>query len=173
MLPWDAVILCGFVLAFSAMVCAIFALYFAVGWSGVLVTKKEFGDLVGFLVTKLIGLIVVSLVTFVAGLFLGRITKWLALVMSILGALLFTGYILYDTSVILHKLGPGDCDTAVFMLCTDVSLRHRCLNARANILNPKIVNLFIYVLNTFQGSMVAARVHTELVFFPVEAWFSP
>ena len=39
--PWDAVILSGFVLAFSVIVCAIFARYVAVVWAGVLVTKKE------------------------------------------------------------------------------------------------------------------------------------
>ena len=55
------------------------------------------------------------------------------MVFSVGGALLFSGYILYDTSVILHKLGPDDYIVAAINLYLD------------------IVNLFLYLLQILRG----------------------
>jgi len=44
------------------------------------------------------------------------------------GALLFSGYILYDTSVIMHHMGPDDYVMAAISLYLD------------------IINLFLYLL---------------------------
>ena len=50
------------------------------------------------------------------------------LVYSLIGAILFAGYILYDTSEILHRLGPDDYIEATISLYLD------------------IINLFFYLL---------------------------
>jgi len=50
------------------------------------------------------------------------------MVFSLVGALFFVGYILYDTSLIVHHLGPDDYIMAVVSLYLD------------------IINLFLYLL---------------------------
>ena len=50
------------------------------------------------------------------------------MIFSLVGALLFVGYILYDTSVIVHHLGPDDYVVAAVTLYLD------------------IINLFLYML---------------------------
>ena len=55
------------------------------------------------------------------------------LVYSLIGAILFAGYILYDTSLLLHHLGPDDHIEAVIALYLD------------------IINLFLYLLQTLSA----------------------
>ena len=149
--PWDSVVLCLFVLGFSFMVGTICAIYFEVGWGGavlqafiataaiflvitayVLITKKDFSYLGGFLAAALMTLIVISICTFVLRLVTrGRFSRWLYFAVSIFGALLMSAYILYDTSLILHKYGPDDYVIAVASLYLDVT------------------NLFMYMLSIF------------------------
>ena len=42
------------------------------------------------------------------------------MIFSLVGALLFVGYILYDTSVIVHHLGPDDYVVAAVTLYLDI-----------------------------------------------------
>ena len=42
------------------------------------------------------------------------------MVFSLAGALLFVGYILYDTSLIIHHLGPDDYVVAAVTLYLDI-----------------------------------------------------
>jgi len=89
----------------------------------VMVTKKDFSWLGGGLFAGLLILIIWgfmnSFFDFGVG---GRA------VFSLFGALIFVGYILYDTSLIIHHLGPDDYIIGAVMLYLD------------------IINLFLYLL---------------------------
>ena len=91
----------------------------------VMTTKKDFSFLGGALFSGLIILLVWSFMNslFDFGLGAGGHT-----VFSLMGALLFVGYILYDTSMLLHYYGPDDYIMAAIALYLD------------------IVNLFLYLL---------------------------
>ena len=89
----------------------------------VLVTKKDFSFLGGGLFAGLIILIVWSLLNSLFDFGLGG-----RMFFSLMGALLFVGYILYDTSLLIHHLGPDDYIIAAVTLYLD------------------IVNLFLYLL---------------------------
>ena len=91
----------------------------------VMTTKKDFSFLGGALFSGLIILLVWSFMNslFDFGLGAGGHT-----VFSLMGALLFVGYILYDTSLLLHHFGPDDYIIATVTLYLD------------------IINLFIYLL---------------------------
>ncbi len=67
----------------------------------VLTTGKDFSFMRGFLITGLIALIVVMLGSFVMSLFGVQVTG-LSLAISGVAVLLFSGFILYDTSRIIH-----------------------------------------------------------------------
>ena len=67
----------------------------------VLTTGKDFSFMRGFLVTGIIALIVVMLGSFVMGMF-GVEISGLSLAISGVAVLLFSGFILYDTSRIIH-----------------------------------------------------------------------
>merc|ERR1719271_1329377 len=91
--------------------------------SYVLVTKKDFSFLGGALFAGLIILIVWSLLNAFFDFGLGG-----RMVFSLAGALVFVGYILYDTSLLMHHLGPDDYIIAAVTLYLD------------------IINLFLYLL---------------------------
>lgn len=140
--PWNALMLGVFVLGFSVMIGVITAQYFAAGWGKVvlqafaatvcifvgltvyvLITKKDFSYLGGFLLGAVIALIVVTVITFFSGLFLSAgARRWLYFAVSVFGALLYTLFILYDTSLILHKYGPDDWIQGVVSLYVDCKL---------------------------------------------------
>jgi len=91
----------------------------------VLVTKKDFSFLGAGLFSVLIVLLMCGMMqAFFPALFgfTGHVF------ISVVGALLFAGYILYDTSQILHNLGPDDYVVAAINLYLD------------------IINLFLYLL---------------------------
>ena len=92
--------------------------------SYVFVTKKDFSWMGGALYMGLMVLVMWSIIQmfFPIGGGLGRA------VFSLLGALLFSGYILYDTSNIMHRMGPDDYIMASISLYLD------------------IINLFLYLL---------------------------
>lgn len=138
--PWNAVLLSLFVLGFSVMIGTICAGFFKVGWGQVvlnafistaaiflaitayvLITKKDFSYLGGFLISVTIALIVVSLLVFFVGMVSGRLNKWVYFAIAVAGAIIFSLYILYDTSLILHKYGPDDWVMAVASLYIDVT----------------------------------------------------
>jgi len=76
----------------------------------VLITKRDFGFLGGFLFTGLILVVVMAIV----GLFWHNST--LNVVMSGMGALVFSGYILYDTSRLVNEKGtPVEIAVALFL----------------------------------------------------------
>ena len=91
--------------------------------SYVMVTKKDFSYLGGGLFSGLIILIVWGFLNSFFDFGLGG-----RMVFSLFGALIFVGYILYDTSLLIHHLGPDDYIIAAVTLYLD------------------IVNLFLYSL---------------------------
>jgi len=91
--------------------------------SYVLVTKKDFSFLGAGLFAALIILIVWGLLNAFFDFGLGG-----RMVFSLVGALIFSGYILYDTSLMLHYMGPDDYIPAAVTLYLD------------------IINLFLYLL---------------------------
>merc|ERR1712072_365726 len=91
--------------------------------SYVLVTKKDFSFLGGGLFAGLIILIVWSIMNSFFDFGLGG-----RMVFSLVGALIFVGYILYDTSMIIHHYGPDDAVVASIALYLD------------------LINLFLYLL---------------------------
>lgn len=148
--PFNIGLLALFVAGFSLLIGTICAIYFEVGWGGVvlqaflataaifiaittyiMITKKDFSYLGSFLFGALIALIVVSLCTFVFRLVVGRVNKWVGFAISVFGALLMVGYLLYDTSLVVTRYGPDDWLIAVISLYTDV------------------MNLFLFLLNIF------------------------
>jgi len=92
--------------------------------SYVFVTKKDFSWMGGALSMGLIVLLVWGMLNmfFPVGGGVGHA------IFSLMGALLFSGYILYDTSVIMHHMGPDDYIMASVSLYLD------------------IINLFLYLL---------------------------
>jgi FtsH-binding integral membrane protein len=68
----------------------------------VFTTKKDFSFLGGMLFVALIALIVAGIVMFFVH------AAWLSVVYCVLGILIFSGYVLYDTSRIMHHLRPED-----------------------------------------------------------------
>lgn len=86
-------------------------------------TKKDFSFLGGGLFAGLIILIVGGMMFSFFDFGLGG-----RMIFSLLGALLFVGYILYDTSLIMHHFGPDDYVVAAVTLYLD------------------LINLFMYLL---------------------------
>ncbi len=147
--PFNIVLLCLFVAGFSLMIGVTCAAYFEAGWGGVVLqafvatfaifgaitaycytTKKDFSFLGGFLLAGAVALITLTLLTFVTSLFASRkASRAMYFGVSLLGALLMTGFLLYDTSLIMTRLTPDEWLLAVILLYTDVT------------------NLFMYLLN--------------------------
>jgi len=91
--------------------------------SYVMVTKKDFSFLGGGLFAALLVLIVWGFLNSFFDFGLGG-----RMVFSLIGALVFCGYILYDTSLVMHHFGPDDYIPAAVTLYLD------------------IINLFLYLL---------------------------
>ncbi len=78
-----------------------------------LTTKKDFSFLGGMLFASLIGLCLVGiLLIFLPSAFLSSLY-------SLVGVLLFSGYVLYDTSQIIHRLQPGEAIIGAIELYLD------------------------------------------------------
>lgn len=101
---------------FSGLTCYVFT------------TRKDFSYLGGILWASLIGLLAVGIL----GIFF-PMSRDMGLLYSGFGALLFAGYILYDTSNVLHRFGEGDEPMATLQLYIDV------------------VNLFLFILSLLGG----------------------
>mmetsp|Transcript_12078 Transcript_12078/g.28006 ORF Transcript_12078/g.28006 Transcript_12078/m.28006 type:complete len:245 (-) Transcript_12078:324-1058(-) len=104
------------------------AAVFASLTSYLLITKKDFSWLGGGLSAVLIILLFWGMLNTFFGFGAGP-----RLIFSLIGAILFAGYIVYDTSLILHHLGPDDYIEATISLYLD------------------IVNLFFYLLQILRG----------------------
>jgi len=81
----------------------------------VFVTKKDFSWMGGILYTVLFGMIAIAILAMIFGFHLG-------LLYNLLGALLFSGYILYDTSNVLHHNRTDRPLPAAIELFVDVVL---------------------------------------------------
>jgi len=93
--------------------------------SYVFYTKKDFSWMGGALYMCLIVMVMWSFMSIFFGDVFGGFGHS---IFSVGGALLFSGYILYDTSVIMHHMGPDDYVMAAISLYLD------------------IINLFLYLL---------------------------
>lgn len=96
----------------------------------VLITKKDFSYLGGFLGAALMVLIVASIANFALGI-VGARSKLFSWAISILGALVFTGYLLYDLSRVVTRLSPDEYIQGAISIYLDT------------------VNLFLFMLNIF------------------------
>jgi len=140
--PLNLCLLGGFTLSLAYSVGCVCARYYAVGYgmivfqallltaavfisltTYVFVTKKDFSFLGAGLYAALMILIVWSLINMIF-----PIDGGFRIVFSAVGALIFAGYILYDTSLIVHNYGPDDYIEASINLYLD------------------IINLFLYLL---------------------------
>ena len=149
--PLDLICMYVFVLALSTFVGYIASRYEASGYGFsvlmafistaavffsitifIAITKKDMSFLHGFLFAGLIVLLVVSLLSFLIPFNRNSGTsRWVYFAISVFGALLMTGYLLYDTSMVMTKYGPDQWLQAVVSLYLDV------------------VNLFLYLLSIF------------------------
>lgn len=145
--PLNFILLIAFTLGFSLLIGSVCAFYFDAG-AGVivleafvltaaiflsltafcLITKKDFSFLGGFLFAALMILILASIANFALGFAAGARSKWFTFTIAVVGALVFTGYILYDTSQIVNKLSPDEYILGAISLYLDVA------------------NLFLYLL---------------------------
>lgn len=91
-------------------------------------SKKDFTFLENMLTVGIFSLLGFTILGFISP------STLLNLVISWFGVLLFSGYILHDTSMILTKLGPDDAIQASLVLYLD------------------IVNIFVLLLNILRGS---------------------
>lgn len=127
--PTNLLLLSGFTLAESYTVGFICAATYAAGygaiiWQALLITAAVFLSLVTFvLVTRrdfsqhgllLLGLLFALVV---AGLFVPFFGPTAHLIYACAGALLFTGLVLYDMSLLVHRFGPDDYIMAAIALC--------------------------------------------------------
>jgi FtsH-binding integral membrane protein len=82
-------------------------------------TQRDFSFLGGFLGAALMAVFGAALLNVLLG-WTGNFSPTFAFVVSIVSVLLFCGYILYDTSMIIHHLGPDDWAVACISLYLDV-----------------------------------------------------
>jgi protein lifeguard len=145
--PFNVLLLVLFTLGYGGMIAVIVARYFDAG-AGVIVleaaaltaivffsltavafvTKKDFSFMGGFLAAAFLILLGASIANFALG-FAGARNKWFTFGISCLGALVMTGFILYDTSLIIKRYGPDQWIQGCISLYLDVS------------------NLFMYLLS--------------------------
>jgi FtsH-binding integral membrane protein len=140
--PMNMYILGGFTLCESYTVGVICAMYYANGMGMIvlqalmltaaifisltaytLTTKKDFSFLGAGLFAGLVVVLMWGMLNMFFDFGIGG-----RMVFSLIGSLLFAGYILYDTSQIMHNLGPDDYVEAAINLYLD------------------IINLFLYLL---------------------------
>ncbi|GAB0488882.1 hypothetical protein MMPV_000095 [Pyropia vietnamensis] len=147
--PINAVLLAGFTLAMGFLVASICASYYRSGAgvvvlqaavctlavlltlsTYVLITKKDFSYLGGFLAGAFMVLIVASIANFALGI-VGARSRIFTWGVSILGALVFTGYLLYDLSRVVTRLSPDEYIQGAISIYLDT------------------VNIFLYLLSIF------------------------
>lgn len=150
--PMNIIVMYIFVLAESVVVGVIVSKYFDNGYGSIVlqafiatavvfltitayiaVTKKDFNFLYGFLAAGTIILLVLLIFNFVlSALFVRSGTRRvISFVISVFGALLMVGYLLYDTSKVITRYGPDQWLESVIALYVDV------------------INLFLFFLNIF------------------------
>ena len=145
--PWNILLLSLFTVAESVIISRLCLLYFLSGHGEIIImsagitsldfiiltgiaffSKRDFSFMENMLsigIFSLIGFMILQM--FIASTFLNIMIGWF-------GVMLFSGYILYDTSQILHRLGPDDAIHASLMLYLD------------------IINIFILLLDLIRSS---------------------
>ena len=93
----------------------------------VFASKKDFSFLGGMLFMSLIALVVAGFVMFFVH------AAWASMIYSVAGVLIFSGFVLYDTSQIIHRLAPEDAVMGAVTLYLD------------------FVNLFLFILRLFSN----------------------
>ncbi len=93
----------------------------------VFASKKDFSFLGGMLFMSLIALFVAGIVMFFVH------AAWASMLYSIAGVLIFSGFVLYDTSQIIHRMAPEDWVMGAVALYLD------------------FVNLFLFILRLFSS----------------------
>ncbi|KAK4533180.1 hypothetical protein CCYA_CCYA16G4062 [Cyanidiococcus yangmingshanensis] len=82
-------------------------------------TQRDFSFLGGFLGAALMVVFGAALLNVLLG-WTGHLSPTFSFIVSVASALLFCGYILFDTSMIIHRLGPDDWSIACISLYLDV-----------------------------------------------------
>lgn len=122
--PVNLAIFVVFTLAYSFMVATIVAVYFEAGAGKIVlqafvltavvfisitlfvfITRKDFNFLGGFLFAAFLILLTASIANFALGL-VGVRSRLFSFAISVLGALVFTGFLLYDTSQVVSRCSP-------------------------------------------------------------------
>lgn len=146
--PLNVVLLALFTLAYGFTIAVIVAQYFEAGAGKIVleaaaltalvfivitfiavVSKIDFSFLRTFLFAAFVVLIAASIANFVFGFVAGKRSRLFTFGISVLGALVFIGFLLYDTSLVLKRLGPDQWIQACISLYLDVA------------------NIFMYMLN--------------------------
>ena len=128
--PWNILCLGTFTVAMSALVAnaitiiqqpnvvlealAITSVIFLSLSSVALVTKRDFSFMGAWLACSIVSLLVFSLIQ------LFVFSPWLHVAVSWVGVVVFSGYILYDTSMMVNHYGPDDAIGACLNLYLDV-----------------------------------------------------
>lgn len=96
------------------------------GLSGyVLLTRKDFSFMGGFLMVGLISLLGVIFFALLGNFFFGMQFELLHIAISIFAVLLFSGYVLYDTSNLLHRYSTDMVVPAALALMVDFIILFR------------------------------------------------
>lgn len=82
-------------------------------------SQRDFSFLGGFLGAALLVVLGAAVLNAVLG-WMGHFSTTFSFVLSVVSALVFCGYILFDTSLIIHHLGPDDWSIACVSLYLDV-----------------------------------------------------
>jgi len=108
-------------------------------------STSDFSYMGGFLLAALLGLIVLGIVQIFLQL------KWLSILYCVLGILIFSGYIIYDTYLIKTKLGPDDAMAA--SIAINLHIIWTVINlAIIGWLYLDIINLFLLILQLLGNS---------------------
>lgn len=149
--PMNLIVMYCFVFAESVLVGVIVSRYFEFGSGSIVlqafictavtflsitiyiaISKRDFNFLYGFLAAGTLILIVLIVFNFILSfIFVRRTTRFISFIISLFGALLMVGYLLYDTSKVITKFGPDQWLESVIALYVDV------------------INLFLFLLNIF------------------------
>ncbi|KAJ8909199.1 hypothetical protein NDN08_005891 [Rhodosorus marinus] len=98
------------------------------------VTKKDFSFLGGFLFASIVALFCAGLFFGLATGYGGKIPPVLSFLYSFLGTIVFSAHILFDTSLLIHRLSPDDYILAAVSIYLDV------------------INLFVHILRVSRQS---------------------
>lgn len=134
-MPVQGILFVLFTASYGCLIACVVARYFASGLGKIVfqaaaytavififltivvfATKKDFSFLSKFLFVGLIAVIVASVVNFAFGVTTGSYSRVASFGISCAAAILFSGYILYDTSNILHRYGPDEWAQAAIAL---------------------------------------------------------